>query len=119
MTRSWEREQWMRNCKREEYRELLSALSASSIDMMEFVRTKAKRPDLPIDQLFGPFKAGARTIADRIYIADEVARLNLGERYMEISSTLLQLLGKDDADSAVVGRINELIGEIITSARKI
>lgn len=91
LARSWQRKQWLLESKKAEYRELLSGLSESAhyignnspnltVQGMLTVRTG--------DQERGSAESltrGFRTIEDRIFIADTVARQRIEERWVSLT----------------------------------
>ena len=82
LTRSWQREQWRLDLRREEYRELISALSTVFADLQRFGTGTGdrefgiKRAQLQADSY--------RVIRDRIFIADEIAEAMILERWYAI-----------------------------------
>jgi hypothetical protein len=91
LTRSWQREQWLLDSKKAEYRELISVLSQAAHCILN------NSPHLQLPNPLGSFKSGEQerlsdeaadrghvTIADRIFIADTIAREKISERWVAV-----------------------------------
>jgi hypothetical protein len=79
LTRSWQREQWRLDCRREEYRELITALSELFTNMQRsemYMGSQDRALKLEV------IKANAyRVIRDRILIAEELRGANILQRW--------------------------------------
>jgi hypothetical protein len=82
LTRSWQREQWLLDRRKEEYRELISALSTVFTNMQRFGTGVGDR-DFNI-RLAQVNADSYRVIRDRIFIADEIAKAQIMERWYSI-----------------------------------
>lgn len=85
LTRSREREFWIRDCEKEEWRELVTAMTKAEVLLVE-VGSAFKNKTITNEQLDVFNKAAIdayRTILDRIFIADVIARTQLMERWSD------------------------------------
>ena len=82
LTRSWQREQWLLDRRKEEYRELICALSTVFTNMQRFGTSIGDR-DFNI-RLAQTNADSYRVIRDRIFIADEIAKAHIMERWYSI-----------------------------------
>jgi hypothetical protein len=106
LTRSWQREQWMRDRKKEEYRELLTGLATSMIDLQDYGISDESR---------NGFKLAGRIIADRIFIRDDVNALDVGNIYFDA----IEDLGNDGDTNRFGERMDVLRIAIIEKAQKL
>lgn len=111
LTRSWQQKQWLIDNRKEECRELLTAMS-------EFIRIAALvRPLQPLDpeqekEFEQTNSATFRTIRDRIFIAREITGLKIAERWSDAIGNHARTL-----DVAILGLAFEQIrGEILRIA---
>jgi hypothetical protein len=105
----------MLDSRKEEFRELISALSAATVEHLAFITSKGTATPQPMEVWLQEQKLAYRTLADRIYIAPDLDRLDIGKRYLELSAELPE---KGDDFDNVADRINLLINEIVALARK-
>lgn len=80
LTRSWQREQWRLDKRREEYRELLSSLSASYSSLNHIYDATSARRAITEEISLQAEQAkidSLRVIYDRILIADDVRHIEL------------------------------------------
>lgn len=82
LTRSWQREQWLLDRRKEEYRELICALSTVFTNMQRFGMGTGT-PDFNI-KLAQTNADSYRVIRDRIFIADEIANAHIMERWYSL-----------------------------------
>jgi hypothetical protein len=109
-----QRKQWISDNKKEEYRELLSAISKSLATVI-LARGNA------IPKGFESEKAIAvgwsnvtETIYSRIFIAEEMDRLSVLTRWIEA----LKILMEQGPDAAFVSTIDKIMSDVRDSARK-
>lgn len=76
MSRSWQREQWMLDRRVEEFRELLDALSDDFRSSMMLYAGSVLDPDMQ-RQLVESHSTAMRLIRSRIFVFDEVVKLDL------------------------------------------
>ena len=76
LTKSWQREQWLLDCRKEEFRELLKVLTRSFATICFYSGMRVMVGDEKKAQEAAQTDAQT-TIRDRIYIADDIARLDI------------------------------------------
>jgi hypothetical protein len=84
LTRSWQREQWLLDNRRQEYRELLSSITGAYIAIAHIAETGAVgRTASPEIELIAERAAieSFRTLRDRILIAEEIEFANSLEEW--------------------------------------
>jgi hypothetical protein len=114
LTRSWQREQWLLDCRKEEFRELISALTAATVEFLVFHTSKGTTTPQPMDVWLDAQKLAYRVIRDRIYIADEVERINVSDRYLKIAKDMREFESFDEPAT----RMDVLLNEIVAFAKK-
>ncbi|MFI5116333.1 MAG: hypothetical protein ACHP8B_06495 [Terriglobales bacterium] len=82
LTRSWQRQQWLMDNKKQEYRELLSAISHTIVALINSQAFDNNNPNALKVELMNLSKDVYRIFGDRIFIADDMARTQLRERWM-------------------------------------
>jgi hypothetical protein len=102
LTRSWQREQWILDSRKEEFRELLSTLTMTYSLLVQRICTTESTA-----------KASA-VIRDRLYIAVEVEELKILERWKRIES----LSNSPPLLNAVDGPFRDLTTDIVIEALK-
>ena len=83
MTQRWQRKQWMLDRQKEEWRELLTALAESLRMQMKIYPGRALSPEEQrtiVEAQSNSF----RVIRDRIFIASDVAQLNIENRWSRV-----------------------------------
>jgi hypothetical protein len=116
MSRSWQREQWLLDNRKQEFHELVSALTSTVVDVIVYKEArdaKSERAPEFLNKIIDTHHQVYNVIADRIYIAKDVKALNIIDRYIEI----LRELRESTDDSGPADRMSELIIEIVAVAR--
>lgn len=115
LTRRWQREQWRNDNRKEEFRELIGAITASAIAFMKQTpylddriagREKEERYTLYLEAL--------RVIKTRIFIARDVKEMNLNDRWVES----INGMGETDTIDQFEERFEKIRDEIIERATK-
>ena len=83
LSRSTQREQWERDCRKEEFRELLRALSDHFTILREFERLTYHQTPEEREKLTDAEANFFRIVHSRIYIADDVDQLNIKNRWID------------------------------------
>jgi hypothetical protein len=110
-TRKIQQDQWLRDSRKAEFSELLKALS-QSYGVMISLRTPGRLLDgHDLTNLEEAEASALRTIRDRIFIADDVARDNILELWTNASKTF-----DDCRDFAKFRASYNLINEVIVKA---
>lgn len=114
LTRSSQHKQWLRDNRKDEFRELISAITRAAVEQAYYHKSQSTLRPQPIEVLQEAQKVALRTIVDRIYIAPEINTININERYLRIAEDL-----KSNKDySASMERMDALINETVELARK-
>jgi hypothetical protein len=90
LTRSWQRQQWLMDNKKQEYRELLSAISHTFVALVSSQAFDNNNPNALRVELMNLSKDVHRILGDRIFIADDLARTQLRERWMGATNEFLR-----------------------------
>jgi len=115
LTRRWQREQWRNDNRKEEFRELIAALTASAMAFMTRTpylddrivrREKEERHALYLEAL--------RVIKTRIFIARDVKEMNLFDRWGES----IRVMEESDTIDQFEETFEKLRDEIIERATK-
>lgn len=80
LTRSWDRRKWINENRKQEYRELLTALTNACTVLIDNVQTVVHshaEQSLAWDE----YLKSLRVLQDRIFIASEIAKMNLFDRW--------------------------------------
>ena len=106
LTRSWQHKQWLLDNRKQEFKELISAISAAHVEWASYETFKeAWRDPAPLQEAN---KRAMQAIADRIYIARDVEKLGVKYRFGTSS---------DDND-AFHSSMRKLIDDLVEVARK-
>ena len=79
LIRTWQREQWILDSRKQEFRELVSSLSNAAIEHIAYLATLGSSNRSSAFSMFlEAHKKASRTIADPIFIAQDVEKMKLG-----------------------------------------
>jgi hypothetical protein len=81
LSKTWQREQWILDNRKQEYRELLSAISHSVVTLIARDRGVVDKGALRV-YLEDLSTEVYRMLGDRIFIADDLAREHIREKWM-------------------------------------
>lgn len=84
MTRSWQREQWLRDSKKQEYKELLTSLTIASVDLIEFLASQGTPLQVDGSGWRSSLKISMVKLSDCIFIAHDLDSSKIPKRYMEL-----------------------------------
>ena len=87
-----QRKQWLADNKKQEYRELLTSVTSASTALIENAQAAAGNANTRTQQVAAKeeyFKA-IRTLQDRIFIAEELAKINLFDRWGTAMKALVE-----------------------------
>jgi len=115
LTRWSQHKQWLRDRKLEEFRELVSAMTKAIVDTQHLVACGA--PDLgeQWQKTFEVQKDALRTLADRIFIRDELESIKFLDDYMKAFEDI-----RKDKDIDKFGpRMDAVMNAVIKSAQEI
>jgi hypothetical protein len=88
LTTRGERSQWIRDCRKTEFRELISLATKATIEHLAFTASQTTSEAQPMSIWLEAHKAALNAIGDRIYIKDEVDRVNLLDSFLKYSDEL-------------------------------
>lgn len=114
LTRSWQRKQWLLDCRKEEFKELASVLSAEVLAHINWRAARRLRSSDAVPRANEARRAQLATlqvISDRVYIARDIAELKIHDRFNAIRTSL----AKDDQQGDVE-TLRSLLNDIIERA---
>lgn len=112
LARSWDRKKWMNDNRKQEYRELLTALTNGATAVIE--RYSPKISPLTKDEMEAAtnrYMDAMKTIKDRIFIAEDMDRMAIFDRWAKAVKT-----AQDARDIKKFESIFETIRKEIVSA---
>ena len=115
LTRSWQQQQWKMDRRKEEFRELLTSLSESIAAEMRIDRHKEVPTSKNMKVLEELQSQCFRVIHDRIFIAADVARLNISERWIDAFAKHKEASGSIGAFVEVYVDITQDIVKVATT----
>lgn len=80
LTRAWDRRKWINENRKQEYRELLTTLTTACTALIDNAQTLVQTPAEQIAARDEYFKS-LRVLQDRIFIANEISKMNLFDRW--------------------------------------
>jgi hypothetical protein len=113
LTRSWQREQWLRDKRNEEWHELLTALAESLRVSLKIYPARALS-DEEKQAIVEAHSNSFRVIRDRIFIAPDVQALNIENRWSAAVQYHSQSMDAKELGNAY----KELRDEIVRTATK-
>lgn len=115
LTRWSQRNQWIRDQKILELRELVKALTVATSDFEFYVAVSAGNPNLKGGKSAESIAEAQRVIDDWIFIRGEMKRMKAEEQFFAARHAFI----KDHDFPTFRKRTEELIGEIVTIAEKL
>ncbi|HEV2484887.1 MAG TPA: hypothetical protein VGT08_05090 [Terracidiphilus sp.] len=115
LTRSWQREQWLLDCRKQEFKEVASAISHFSIEHLSYVTSQgtvlAQSKQAYVDSM----KAVSCVLTDRIFIASDLDSARIPSRFLAIMEKFIDAGEKfdDPAD-----QMSDLMKEVVELAKK-
>lgn len=80
LTRAWDRRKWINENRKQEYRELLTSLTNACTMLIDNAQAIVQSPAEQIATRDEYFKS-LRVLQDRIFIANEIGKMNLFDRW--------------------------------------
>ncbi|HEY4354605.1 MAG TPA: hypothetical protein VGN16_02575 [Acidobacteriaceae bacterium] len=111
-TRSAQREQWLKDRRKEEFRELLSAITKCAVVLMTRTALNDIGQDDGRKEYLAATQQAFQTIADRIFIAKDVKEMQVFGRLLKINTALRKDSDREHAHAA----LNDLISNIVSVA---
>lgn len=80
LTRAWDRRKWINENRKQEYRELLTTLTSACTALIDNAQALVQSP---AEQIFArdEYFKSLRVLQDRIFIANEVSKMDLFDRW--------------------------------------
>ena len=80
LTRAWDRRKWINENRKQEYRELLTTLTSACTALIDNAQAIVQGP---AEQIFArdEYFKSLRVLQDRIFIANEIGKMNLFDRW--------------------------------------
>jgi hypothetical protein len=114
LTRSWQRRQWILECRKAEFREVITALSDAVVHLMMFTPAYEVGPaEKQWNEFETCLKIAMRTLADRIYIARDLRELDTTDRFLQATQGARQ---SDIGERSEI--LAAVIGELVLRANK-
>jgi hypothetical protein len=115
LTRSAQHRQWLRDNRKEEFREVVTAMSQFIVGHMAYVSSLGS--DLPQSKqaYIDSYKTTSVILCDRVYIYADINDRNIPHRFLQIAEKYRE--AGSDFDK-VNNEAGELLQELITLARK-
>jgi hypothetical protein len=115
LTRSWQHKQWMLDCRKEEFRELIASLTSVAIAIVIYKEARdansARAKDC-LHAILDKQHEVYNVIASRIYIAKDIKDLKIMDRYIALSQELRESTGEHDPSD----RMSQLVDDIVKAA---
>jgi hypothetical protein len=114
LTRTWDRRKWINENRKEEYRELLTALTSACTALIDNAQAIVQTP---AEQIFArdEYFKSLQVLQDRIFIASEIHKLNLFDRW----GTSMKHLQETKDFRTFEDRFEVMKNEIVTQATKV
>jgi hypothetical protein len=112
LIRSWQRMQWLLDSRKQEFRELMSALSDTIVHLMMFTPALEEgHAEKEFAEFVAAQKVTMRVLADRIYIARDLRELNTSDRFLNATQ------GARQSNIAERGKmLADIMGELVLRA---
>lgn len=114
LTKSTQRKQWLLDRRREEFREVVSAMTHATIELQVYLASKGSPAPQPWNTWLDAHKIASRTLVDRIYIADDIAKAHIAERYIEAGG---KVRDRGEPTGDAVDEVDRLIRELVKIAQ--
>lgn len=115
LTRSWQRKQWLLDCRKQEFKEVVTAMSAYVIEHMHYVAAQGTDAAQSKQSYIEAAKAAGKVLSNRIYIHADLERHRIPHRFLDVMDNFREA-GKDFG--APSDKVSELIAEVISIALK-
>jgi hypothetical protein len=109
LSKSSQRRNWILDCRKQEFRELVSALSKATIEQVTFTTSLQSPTPQSMAPWMDTFKIALHTVLDRIYIAKEMKELNVMTRFLEYASALRENKDLEPAHANFEALLREIV----------
>ena len=114
LTRSSQHRQWLRDNRKQEFKEVVASLANVVIEHMIFVHSQGSRLPQSEQEHLSSMKVVYQTLAGRIFIHEDLKNVNIPDRFIEIMG---ELRDSGSEMSPAVDKASEILEEIIKMAR--
>ena len=114
LTRSSQHQQWLRDNRKEEFREALLAISDVTIELMTYIHSHGTTHAQPQSIYLDSQRAAQKILTSRIFIAAELQSSDIVGRFLKIDEEIR----KSGASTESVTKMGILIAEIVKLALK-
>jgi hypothetical protein len=115
LTRSSQHQQWLRDNRKQEFKEVVTALSHYVVEHMAYVASLGSEIPQSKQAYIDAMKATSLALCDRIYIHTELSEKDIPERFIKIMRNFRDAGPDFDAPA---DEATALVLEIIAMARK-
>jgi hypothetical protein len=108
LTRAWDRRKWINENRKQEYRELLTALTNACTALIDNAQALVQSP---AEQIFArdEYFKSLRVLQDRIFIANEVSKMGLFDRWGMAIKDLLETKDLHKFEDSFEAMKNEIV----------
>lgn len=113
LSKSTQHQQWMRDCRKAEFEALVSALLSAALEIQDYLLSKEQNwPGLEacLETAKQALKRARLVIETRIYVAEDVRRLDVYNRFAKIAEDFHTSEAKANEE------IRELVRDLVTAA---
>jgi hypothetical protein len=115
LTKTAQQEHWLRDCRKEEFKEAVTAMSRFVVEHMSYAASQGSKLPQSEQVYLEIMKATSVVLCDRIYIHDDLDGRNIPKRFLEIMEHFRDSGTEFDAPA---DKASELLEELIAIARK-
>jgi hypothetical protein len=113
---SAQRRQWLLDRRKEEFQEMLSAMTDAVIQGQRYLASKPSCGEQYRDNALDAFIKATRILVDRIYTAPDLDRSKIRERFLAATSELRD--GGDPEQTDACEKLDQIIRELVELAHK-
>ena len=114
LTRSAQHRQWLRDNTKDEFREVLLAISNVTIELMHYIHSQNTSMAQPQSIYLDAQRAAQKILTSRIFIAAQLRESNAVSRFLEIDKEIRA----SGASTESVVKMSVLVDEIVRLALK-
>lgn len=105
LSRSGERKQWLNDCRKDEFKELVTTLTRASMALIkQYDKVHAA----------SPYMRSLQTLKDRIFIADDLGKMKIFERWTDS----IQALNATEQYDAFERTAEEIRNDLVQAAKQ-
>jgi hypothetical protein len=115
LTTSWQNKRWLLDRRREEFKEVATAITRVVIEHLVHVASEGSPLPQSKQDYLDLMKAAYVVLIDRIYIEPDLDKANIGDRFLKIMDQLRE--SGEDFDKPA-DEMTKLLKEVVAMARK-